>query len=327
VAFQANVELLNQTVVELANSGPPNWTMLVFYLEFLEDGQIGLRNKFTGRALGGKNFEIRLDGYHIGNTVRMYDLVQTLYRVAAQHGDKWTGILLTVLSSGRFKCRFFYDQTPLLSGDDAALGRILSEGISELARERFVETSKHGAVPTVEEIYHHVKSHNLFRVIRGELGVFRTPANINADLLPTDHNELLIKALYPIAEKYNARFMERELDLALRVAARDALGVYCAIQCYYMQIVNEDEGVSNIRLSRTDLPRLLTARYFFVLNDLKNLNLSGNDMPDFAQRSALSYLTILSKQYGVQVGSNADSSHGAQIFWHSRDSRCVFIRS
>lgn len=302
MAFQANVELLNQTVVELSNSGPPNWTMLVFYLEFLEDEQIGLRNKFTGRALGGEGFEIRLESYHVGNTTRMFDLVQTLYREAAQHGDKWTGILLTVLSSGIFKCRFFYGQTPLLTGDDAALGRILSEGIGELARERFGAKGSQGAAPTAEEIYQHIKSHNLFKVIRGELSVFRTPANINADLLPIDHNELLIKALYPIAEKYNAKFMERELDLALRVAARDALGVYCAIQCYYMQIVNEDGGLSNIRLSRTDLPQLMTARYFALLDDLKKLNLSGNDAPDFAQRSALSYLTILSKQYGVQVG-------------------------
>ena len=97
--------------------------------------------------------------------------------------------------------------------------------------------------------------------------------------------------------------MERELDLALRVAARDALGVYCAIQCYYMQIVNEDHGLSNIRLSRTDLPQLLAARYFALLDDLKKLKLSGNDAPNFAQRSTLSYLSILAKQYGVQIAS------------------------
>lgn len=159
--------------------------------------------------------------------------------------------------------------------------------------------------PTVDEIYHQIKSHNLVKIIRGEQGVFRTPAYINADLLPTDHNELLIKAIYPIAEKYNAKFAERELDIALRVAASDALGVFCAIQCYYMQVVNEEDGLSNIRLNRLELPRYLTARYFAFLEDLKKLNLSGNDAPDYAQKSALSYLTILVEQYGVQATASS----------------------
>ncbi len=155
--------------------------------------------------------------------------------------------------------------------------------------------------PTVEEIYQQIKSHNLFKVIRGEQGVFRTPAYINADLLPTDHNELLIKAIYPIAEKYNVRFAERELELALRVAASDALGVFCSIQCYYMQVVNEQDGISNIRLERVDLPRYLMARYLALVDDLKGLDLSGNDAPHYAQKSALSYLTILVKEYGVHA--------------------------
>jgi hypothetical protein len=155
--------------------------------------------------------------------------------------------------------------------------------------------------PTVDEIYQHIKSHSLFKVIRGEEGVFRTPSYINADLLPTDHNELLIKAIYPIAEKYNVKFAERELDLALRVAASDALGVFCALQCYYMQVVNEDDELSNIRLNRVELPQYLTTRYFAFVDDLKRLNLSGSDAPDYAQKSALSYLTILVEQHGVQA--------------------------
>jgi len=155
--------------------------------------------------------------------------------------------------------------------------------------------------PTVDEIYQLIKSHHLFKVIRGEASVFRTPAYINADLLPTDHNELLVKAIYPIAEKYNVKFAERELDLALRVAASDALGVFCAIQCYYMQVVNEDDGLSNIRLNRVELPQYLTARYFAFVDDLKRLNLSGNDAPDYAQKSALSYLSILVEHHRVQA--------------------------
>jgi hypothetical protein len=37
------------------------------------------------------------------------------------------GGLLAVLLDGQFKCRFYYDQTPLLADDDEALERILSE--------------------------------------------------------------------------------------------------------------------------------------------------------------------------------------------------------
>lgn len=155
--------------------------------------------------------------------------------------------------------------------------------------------------PTVDKIYEQIKAHDLSKVIRGELSIFRTPAYIKANLLPTDYNELLIKAIYPIAEKYNVKFVERELDLALRVAASDALGVFCAIQCYYMQVVNEDDGLSNIRLSRADLPRYLTACYFALVDDLKRLDLSGNDTPAYAQKSALSYLTILIEHHCVEA--------------------------
>lgn len=53
---------------------------------------------------------------------------------------------------------------------------------------------KQTVTPTVDGIYQHIKSHNLFKVVRGEEGVFRTPAYTNEDLLPIDHNELLTKA-------------------------------------------------------------------------------------------------------------------------------------
>ncbi|WP_426319506.1 hypothetical protein [Pseudoduganella sp. R-43] len=301
MAFQADPELLNQTVQALADSAPPDWRVITFYFEFLEDEQLGLRNKCTARALGGENFDIHLDSYDLGNTIQTYDTVKALYQEAVQHGEKWTGVRLTVLWNGRFRFRFFYGQTPLLGGDRETVLQIMSEGLNELCKPDIGRIVNPEMTPTVDEIYQQIKSHHLFKVIRGEEGVFRTPSYINADLLPTDHNELLVKAIYPIAEKYNVKFAERELDLALRVAASDALGVFCAIQCYYMQVVNEEDGLSNIRLNRADLPQYLTARYFALVEDLKKLNLSGNDAPDYAQKSALSYLRILVEQYGVKA--------------------------
>jgi len=301
VGFQWNAERLNQIVQALADTAPAGWRKLVFYMELVEDAQIGLRNSFTGRVFGGPNFDTRLDSYQLGRSVQTFNAIKALYQEAAQQGDNWAGVRLTVLHNGQFKLRFYYDQTPLLADDDAALEQILSEGLSELPHSHLLPTANQTAAPVIEEIYQLIKAHQLFKVIRGEQGVFRTPAYINADLLPTDHNELLTKAIYPIAEKYNAKFVERELDMALRVAASDALGVYCAIQCYYMQIVNEAEGLSSLRLDRVSLPQYLTARYFAVVDDLKALNLSGNDAQDYAQRSALSYLAILDRDYGVQV--------------------------
>jgi hypothetical protein len=50
-----------------------------------------------------------------------------------------------------------------------------------------------------------------------------------------------------------------------------------------------------------ELPQYLTTRYFAFVDDLKRLNLSGSDAPDYAQKSALSYLTILVEQHGVQA--------------------------
>ena len=132
MAFQSNAELMNQAVQSLANSAPPDWSKLVFYLEFLEDEQVGLRNSYTGRALGGEKFDIRLDSYRLGGSTETFNAIKAIYQEAVKNGDKWTGILLTVLWTGQFKCRFYYDKTPLLADDDAAVGLIMSEGMSAL---------------------------------------------------------------------------------------------------------------------------------------------------------------------------------------------------
>jgi hypothetical protein len=156
--------------------------------------------------------------------------------------------------------------------------------------------------PSKEEIYEQIKLHNLYRVIRGEVCIFKTPPHVNAELLPTDHDQLLIQGLYPLATEYSPAFIQRELDLALRVAASDGIGVFCAIRCYFMQICNEDNGDSNIKLDRVGLAQFLTSRYFALLDELKVLILAEQpDYPDYAQRMALRYLTILKDKHKVQL--------------------------
>ncbi len=157
--------------------------------------------------------------------------------------------------------------------------------------------------PTPKEVYEQIKSHNLYKVVRGESCVFSTPEKINENMLPTDHNELLANALYPLAKDYNAVFISRELDLAIRVAASaDALGLYCAIQCFYMQILSEDAGESPFRIDRTELPRYLGARYNAHSSTLQNLKLSPSDLQDKAYRLTVSRMKILMRDHGVDFG-------------------------
>lgn len=132
MAFQARTEHLIQTVQALADSAPSDWRKLIFYFEFLEDEQLGLRNASTGIALGGANSDVRLDSYELGNSIQVFNLIKGLYLEAEKDGDKWTGVLFTVLWNGQFKCRFYYGQTPLLDADDEALDQLLDEGVNYL---------------------------------------------------------------------------------------------------------------------------------------------------------------------------------------------------
>lgn len=134
MAFQANPELVNQAVQALAGSAPVHWRKLIFYFEFLEDEEIGLRNSFTGRAFGGENFENRLDDYELGGSMAMFDSIEALYQQAVKSGDRWAGILLTVFWDGQFKCRFNYGANPLLLDDRAGVERILAQGMNDRPR-------------------------------------------------------------------------------------------------------------------------------------------------------------------------------------------------
>ena len=133
MAFQSNAELTNRAVQALADSAPSGWTKIIFYLEFLEDEEIGLRNSFTGRVFGGDKFDIRLDGYQLGRSTESFDSIKDIYLSLSQYDNKWIGIQLTIFSDGLFKCRFYYEKAPLLNDDDDdALEEIMSVGMSDV---------------------------------------------------------------------------------------------------------------------------------------------------------------------------------------------------
>ena len=121
-----------QAVQGLADRAPPDWRKIIYDLEFLEDEEIGLRNTFTGRALGGEQFDIRLDGYQIGMAPETFEAVQAMYQASVQLGETRAGILVTLFCDGQFKCRFFYENTPLLDGNEAGLAQIMAEGMNDL---------------------------------------------------------------------------------------------------------------------------------------------------------------------------------------------------
>lgn len=132
MAFHNNSELVDQLVQAVAATAPQEWTKFVFYFEFLEDEKIGLRNAHTGRSFGGGDYGIRLDDFDLGGSMRVLNACEALFSDSRENGNKWAGALLVVLADGRFKCRSFYDDTPLLNNDYTSVDNILSAGLSDL---------------------------------------------------------------------------------------------------------------------------------------------------------------------------------------------------
>lgn len=132
MAFHNNQDVVNQVIQEVAGTAPQGWRKIIFYYELLEDANIGLRSKFTARCFGGDAFEVRLDTYNIGRSMKVIDGLKALYHDSAKDGDRWTGILLTIFSTGQFRCRFYYGKTPLLDNDRAEMEKLISEGMGDL---------------------------------------------------------------------------------------------------------------------------------------------------------------------------------------------------
>jgi len=125
-------ELVDELVRSHAETAPPKWTKVAFYFEFLEDKEIGLRNKDTGRCFGGPSYDVRLDDFSLGGSMKALRARKALFAESVRIGNPWAGALLVFTNDGRFTIRFFYGQNPLLSNDRDAVNEIIGAGLKDL---------------------------------------------------------------------------------------------------------------------------------------------------------------------------------------------------
>lgn len=157
--------------------------------------------------------------------------------------------------------------------------------------------------PSSEDVFILLSSNQLGRVLRGEVCVFPTPAHINDDMRPTDHDELLSCAIYPLAQQYGVDLIRRELERAIQDISIDAMGLFCAIQCFYIQIVREDSLAAAFRIDRKNLPRYLGNCFIREANNLHYLEVRpGDAAADRPYRITLSRMRILNRDHGIDWG-------------------------
>ncbi|WP_028103961.1 hypothetical protein [Pseudoduganella violaceinigra] len=311
------VRLVLRTLHDLANTTLPVWDQI--YLRVHSSGP-GHTSRERIYRYGRQVAVAKPEPDEIKD--RLDDLLPALFdAVAAEGHARPLVFVFTVDKAGEYKLTLSYDDprahqislialgrpTSYFKPDEVDIPDFIFEFQRKLAEKGITKTPILGwpgveARPSKEDVYEQIKGHAFFRLIRGEQCVFGTPPGEEAPLLPTDHHELLVHAVYPLVEQHSATFMQQSLDLALRAAASDALGVFCAIRCYFMQIRNEDNGAANLELDRAGLPQYLASRYFAVLEELKSLVMEEQpDRAEYAQRVALSYLRILQARHGVQL--------------------------
>jgi hypothetical protein len=143
----------------------------------------------------------------------------------------------------------------------------------------------------------------LAQALRGELYVFKTPSGINDDMLPTDHAQLLKVWLYPLANKLGTSEVSRALHQALIAACHDSLGVFCAHQCFYVQVVNEHEGISPFVMEKCALPKALAAAFTTHASALHALEVRPGDLAnDRSYKVTLAGMRILARDYQIDWG-------------------------
>jgi hypothetical protein len=157
--------------------------------------------------------------------------------------------------------------------------------------------------PSESDVLRSIKLGLLAEVLRGEKYVFGTPAHINDDMRPTDHAELLERGLYPVTRILGASHVQTELEVALRNICRDALGVYCAHQCFYIQILHEAGNISPFLIDRQSLPKYLADRFMKESSALHSLEVRPGDLAnDGAYKVTLSGMRILKRDHGIEWG-------------------------
>jgi hypothetical protein len=141
-------------------------------------------------------------------------------------------------------------------------------------------------------------SGRLYKAIRGEEFVFTTPPMINAEMQPTDHNELLSKGIYPLCNEMRADLVLQALESGLRDSATDAIGVYCSIQCYYIQIISENAGESPFKIDRVMLPLFLGEKFRKHEHEFLSIRFNDYDPPDAPLRLTKAAIGSLQRNFG-----------------------------
>ncbi len=157
--------------------------------------------------------------------------------------------------------------------------------------------------PTSKEIFNLIAANQLGRALRGEVCVFKTPSHINDDMRPTDHSELLEKGIYPLIQQHSVELIGLSLEEAIKTICFDALGVFCAHQCFYIEIIKEHSNKSPLFLDLENLPKILANAFLRESSSLHGLEITKGDLAiDRSYRLVLSGMRILVRDYGIDWG-------------------------
>lgn len=153
-----------------------------------------------------------------------------------------------------------------------------------------------------------IRNGELSRVIRGDAFSFATPSSENYNAWPTDHSELLEKAVYPIANIIGVNFVEMALSKAIEDAIVDSLGVFCAIQLFQVQLVNERLGLSPIKIDREALPKKIAIAFQKESENIKHLNVPHKKPNMRCYKTSIAYMESAAKYSGIDWGIELPSN-------------------
>jgi hypothetical protein len=90
-------------------------------------------------------------------------------------------------------------------------------------------------------------------------------------------------------------------EINLRV--HDSLGVFCAHQCFYVQVVNEHQGISPFVMEKSSLPKALAAAFNTHASALHSLEVMPGDLAnDRSYKVTLAGMRILARDYQIDWG-------------------------
>lgn len=154
-----------------------------------------------------------------------------------------------------------------------------------------------------EDIYNLAIKGELGKVLRGELFPIATPIDINSEMRPTDHDQLLIKYIYPLIREHGVYFksiFEHEL---VKVANENSLGLFCAIQCFYVHVINEKNKETDVFIAIDSISKDLGNSFLLNGDYLHSLEIDKGDLLyDKSYKLTVSGMRILERDYGVDWG-------------------------